>query len=88
MYEELLAGGKRALLEEWEACGQPKICLAGKDTRELHTLATLAAFHGLPFFMVHDAGRTQVAAGSLTVLAVGPAAKGEVNIVTGQLKLL
>lgn len=35
-----------------------------------------------------DAGRTQIAAGSLTVLAIGPAPVKEVDAVTGHLKLL
>jgi len=41
----------------------------------------------LPFYTVHDAGRTEVAAGSATVLAIaGP--EGMVDQVTGQLRLL
>ena len=38
--------------------------------------------------IIHDAGRTQIAAGSATVLGVGPAPKGKVDLVTGGLKLL
>lgn len=38
--------------------------------------------------VVRDAGRTQIAAGSATVLGVGPAPKGVVDAVTGGLKLL
>ncbi|OMP04962.1 Peptidyl-tRNA hydrolase, PTH2 [Corchorus capsularis] len=43
---------------------------------------------GLPTFVVADAGRTQVAAGSKTVLAVGPGPKMAVDSVTGKLNLL
>jgi len=35
-----------------------------------------------------DAGRTQIAAGSRTVLAIGPAPVKEIDAVTGELKLL
>ena len=35
----------------------------------------------------HDAGRTQIAAGSVTVLALGPAAAADIDQVTGHLKL-
>jgi peptidyl-tRNA hydrolase, PTH2 family len=42
----------------------------------------------LPFFVVADAGHTQVARGSLTVLAIGPAPESLVNQVTGSLVLL
>ena len=37
---------------------------------------------------VHDAGRTQIASGSATVLGVGPGPKSMVDTVTGELKLL
>lgn len=37
---------------------------------------------------IHDAGRTQVAAGSLTVLAVGPGPDSVINHITGALSLL
>ncbi|KAJ1409826.1 Peptidyl-tRNA hydrolase, PTH2 [Sesbania bispinosa] len=39
---------------------------------------------GLPTFVVADAGRTQVSAGSKTVLAVGPGPKASVDSVTGR----
>jgi len=42
---------------------------------------------GVPYYVVVDAGRTQIAAGSRTVLAVGPAPKKLVDQVTGSLKL-
>lgn len=37
---------------------------------------------------VQDAGRTQIASGSATVLGIGPAPKSVVDSVTGHLKLL
>jgi peptidyl-tRNA hydrolase, PTH2 family len=43
---------------------------------------------GLPTFEVHDAGRTQVAAGSKTILAIGPAGRSDIDKVTGKLRLL
>ncbi len=38
--------------------------------------------------VIADAGRTQIASGSYTVLGIGPAPKSVVDVVTGQLKLL
>ncbi|GMN39988.1 hypothetical protein TIFTF001_009218 [Ficus carica] len=43
---------------------------------------------GLPTFVVADAGRTQVSAGSKTVLAIGPGPKVIVDSVTGKQCLL
>lgn len=43
---------------------------------------------GITAEVIHDAGRTQIESGSLTVLGVGPAPKSQVDKVTGHLKLL
>jgi Peptidyl-tRNA hydrolase PTH2 len=37
--------------------------------------------------VAHDAGRTQIGAGSATILGIGPAPKSEIDQVTGSLKL-
>ena len=42
----------------------------------------------LPCYLVADAGRTQVAAGSHTVLAIGPAPESVIDGITGNLRLL
>ena len=42
---------------------------------------------GLVACVIRDAGRTQIAAGSRTVLAIGPAPKQLIDKVTGHLKL-
>ena len=51
-------------------------------------LSAAAANSGLMTYLVVDAGRTQIAAGSKTVLAIGPALKSQIDAVTGHLKLL
>ena len=43
---------------------------------------------GLCAQVIHDAGRTQIASGSATVLGIGPGPKSVVDSVTGHLKLL
>lgn len=75
-------------LRAWEACGTVKIALRVNDSQQLEELAKNAQALGLPFYQVYDAGRTQVAAGSATVLAIGPAPKSLVDQITGSLKLL
>lgn len=75
------------LLRKWESNGQPKIAVQAKSEEELDTLHALAVSLGLCARVIHDAGRTQIAAGSATVLGVlGP--KSVVDRVTGHLKLL
>jgi PTH2 family peptidyl-tRNA hydrolase len=43
---------------------------------------------GLVAEVIADAGRTQIASGSHTVLGIGPAPKSVIDRVTGTLKLL
>lgn len=43
---------------------------------------------GLCARIIHDAGRTQIAANSATVLGIGPAPRSVVDQVTKHLKLL
>lgn len=43
---------------------------------------------GLPYYLVCDAGKTQIPAGSHTVLAIGPGLIEEVDALTGDLRLL
>ena len=59
-----------------------------KTEEELELVAAQAASKNLPYYLVADAGRTQIAAGSQTVCAIGPARKSEIDAITGHLKLL
>lgn len=87
------------LLRRWESTGQTKIALqappplAGGDgggggEGQLEKLRAQARQLGLCATIVHDAGRTQITAGSATVLGVGPGPKSVVDLVTRGLKLL
>ncbi|VFQ84674.1 unnamed protein product [Cuscuta campestris] len=87
MYSELMSSD-RSLLRQWEVCGQPKIVVACKNQQEMNKVKEAAESIGLPTFVVADAGRTQVASGSKTVLAVGPGSKSAVDSITGKLNLL
>ncbi|GLI71575.1 hypothetical protein VaNZ11_016839 [Volvox africanus] len=75
-------------IRQWEMYGQPKIALKVGDEAEMAELEAKAMSLGMPTYIVHDAGRTQIAAGSQTVLAIGPAPKSQLDTVTGHLKLL
>ncbi|CAA7025489.1 unnamed protein product [Microthlaspi erraticum] len=87
MYAELMQSD-RYLLRRWEDCGQPKIVVTCKNQLEMNKITEAAASVGLPTFVVADAGRTEVAAGSRTVVAVGPGPKELVDSITGRLALL
>lgn len=76
------------ILRQWERLGQAKIAVQVKSEEELLTLLAKARSLGVTAEVIQDAGRTQIASGSRTVLGVGPAPKSLVDMVTGGLKLL
>ncbi|KAF3911441.1 hypothetical protein ABW20_dc0104602 [Dactylellina cionopaga] len=76
------------LLKRWEYLGQAKIALKVDSEEELLMLQAQAMSLGLVAKVIRDAGRTQIASGSATVLGIGPAPKSVVNQITGHLKLL
>ena len=76
------------LLRFWEYNGQPKVVVKCHDEMELLALQQQAKSLGVTATIIQDAGRTQVASGSKTVLGVGPAAETLVDRITGHLKLL
>ncbi|KAG6371656.1 peptidyl-tRNA hydrolase II [Boletus reticuloceps] len=67
---------------------QAKIALRGSSEEELLELEAIAKSLNLCARSILDAGRTQIAAGSRTVLGIGPAPVELVNQVTRHLKLL
>ncbi|KAF9785969.1 PTH2-domain-containing protein [Thelephora terrestris] len=76
------------LLKNWERTGQTKVALRCSDEEELLLLQAKAQSLNLCARSIQDAGRTQVAAGSRTVLGIGPGPARLINQVTGKLKLL
>ncbi|EON64694.1 hypothetical protein W97_03927 [Coniosporium apollinis CBS 100218] len=76
------------ILKRWERYGQMKVALQVKNEEELEMLQAQAVSLGMCAQVIHDAGRTQIASGSATVLGIGPAPKSMVDQVTGHLKLL
>ena len=75
-------------LRAWFTHGQAKIALKCKTEEELMQVAAHAEALGLNRYVVCDAGRTQIAAGSYTVCGIGPAPKSQIDRVTSSLKLL
>ncbi|OJJ64424.1 hypothetical protein ASPSYDRAFT_39154 [Aspergillus sydowii CBS 593.65] len=87
-YKYLVANpSSSTILRRWERQGQAKIALQIKSEEEMELLQAQAISLGLCARVIQDAGRTQIASGSRTVLGVlGP--KSVVDNVTGHLKLL
>lgn len=79
----------RALLESWLAKGQPKIVLkVDGGYEDLQKLQQKASQQGIIAALVQDAGRTQLEAGTATVLGIGPDTVDNIDQLVGHLKLL
>jgi peptidyl-tRNA hydrolase len=69
-YKETLCRGTGAEAV-WAGAGESTIVLQATNASELERLAQVAHENGIVACTVHDAGRTQVAAGSMTCCAFG-----------------
>jgi PTH2 family peptidyl-tRNA hydrolase len=72
----------------WLHEGQPKVVLKVSGEDQLRQVCAAAEASGLPVEVVHDAGRTQVAPGTATCCAIGPAAAQDLDRIVGTLSLL
>ncbi|KAI9912125.1 hypothetical protein PsorP6_009256 [Peronosclerospora sorghi] len=75
-------------IRTWEMLGHAKVCLKVDSEDELLALADKAEEHGLVSYIVVDAGRTQIAPDTKTVLSIGPAPLKAIDEISGHLKLL
>lgn len=83
-----LASRGSADFAAWTGEGQPKVVVRVLTGEQLQEVAAAAAAAGLPVQVIHDAGRTQLAPGTPTCCAIGPAEAGRIDAVTGELSLL
>lgn len=60
------------MVQRWKESSSRKVCLAIDNENELEHFLTLVQEASLPFALVRDAGLTEVAPGTATVLGVGP----------------
>jgi len=86
-YEEALRINKE-WISEWKKSGQAKIVCAVKNLEELMRIVEKAQKLGIPVYVVHDMGLTEVPPGTITCVGLGPAPAEIIDKVTGSLKLL
>ena len=84
----VLATSRSRDFAAWLAEGQPKVVLKVASAEQLLDVARRARAAGLPVELIQDAGRTQVAPGTVTCCAVGPADGDRMDPVTAELGLL
>jgi len=74
-------------IKEWRNEGMAKIVLKVKDEKELIKYFQKAKENGLVASLITDAGKTVVAPGTKTAVAIGPAEEELIDKITGELAL-
>ena len=85
--EAALNSGKLKV-DAWRKQGAKKVVLKVKDDKELFKYKQLANDAGLKTALITDAGRTVIAPGTKTCLAIGPDDEEKIDSITGKLKMV
>ncbi len=78
----------RRAFDAWHGAGQKKTVLKVPAEGDLFSLKEAAERAGLSTALIRDAGHTEIPAGTLTVLGIGPGPEAAVDKVTGHLSLM
>lgn len=79
---------RRDWWQEWLDEGQRKIAVKVESEKKLLELEKAALESGLPCALIADRGLTEVPAGTITCLGIGPALNDRLDKLTGTLRLL
>jgi PTH2 family peptidyl-tRNA hydrolase len=74
--------------KSWKNSGQKKVVLKISGMDDLIEVVKELEKKKILYFLVKDAGLTQLAPGTTTALGIGPALSRELDEITGNLKLL
>lgn len=74
--------------QAWTNSGMTKIVLKVEHEADLIKLYDVAVSRNIPVRLIRDAGRTVIPEGAVTCLGLGPASDGDLDELTGELKLL
>ncbi len=85
---EAVLRSKSDSVKKWRSSGQKKIVLKVENLEELYKYKSDAEDSGLTTALITDAGRTAVAPGTVTCLAIGPDDEKKIDKVTGKLKMV
>ncbi len=77
-----------AKVHNWQVNGAKKVALKIADENELLKFQRLAKEAGLTTALITDAGKTVVAPGTITCLAIGPDEDAKIDALTGNLKMV
>ena len=78
----------KKLVDSWRKLGMKKVVVKVVDEKQIFKLKTMAAEKDIVSAVITDAGKTVVAPGTVTCIAIGPAIEGLVDDITSDLSLM
>ena len=78
----------KRMRSEWESDGAKKVVVRVEGLKDLMKIYEEARESGLPCSIIKDAGRTELAPGTVTSVAIGPEREEKIDRITGRLKML
>ncbi|OPY25297.1 MAG: Peptidyl-tRNA hydrolase [Methanobacterium sp. PtaU1.Bin242] len=75
-------------IKKWEQEGGKKVVLKVNDLEELFEYYEMVKASDLPYFLVTDAGHTELPESTVTCLGIGPDEDEKIDKITQDLKLL
>jgi len=85
---EAVLRSEKDIIKRWRNEGQKKIVLKVSNEKELLKINQIAKDNGLTTALITDAGRTVIAPGTKTCIAIGPHEEERIDEVIRDLKLL
>ncbi|MBM4240990.1 MAG: peptidyl-tRNA hydrolase [Euryarchaeota archaeon] len=77
-----------SIIKKWEIEGEKKVVVKVSDLSELFEIHEIVKKTDIPYYLVKDAGRTELPKSTITCLGIGPDDDGKINKLTQDLKLL
>jgi PTH2 family peptidyl-tRNA hydrolase len=76
------------IISAWRSQGMKKVILGVENEKELLKIRQDAEDSGIIVAIIADAGRTELAPGTVTAIGIGPDDEEKIDRVTGHLKLI
>lgn len=79
---------EKEIVRDWRGSGMAKIVLKVADEKELLKINQIAKDANLVTAVITDAGKTVIAPGTRTCMAIGPDEEDEIDAIVSELKLM
>ena len=74
--------------DKWYSEGQRKVVLKVPDLQTLFEIKVMADVQNVTNSIIADAGRTEIPAGTITCMGLGPGKGTDIDKITGELQML